>query len=689
MSTVSWLHISDLHILSNDPEWENYRECLLKAFHKKPSKPKFVVITGDYRNIWKNESFNKAEQFIRELMFSLDLDLVKDLFIVPGNHDLQPRLMEKSSMSKHIPFLPKQLDADRRTLELKKLLPAGLSPWKPKANEKQWLSKHEKDPENYIDRLCGVERDSVEDNNIVDIPYLLHGFNAYREMAASLIPWYLEGGTDPAAAHCRKWEDDGGTQFNIVHLNTALVADGSRCHYQALDLRNAQRVLGSIQNGFPTLIIAHNSFYDLHPEIQKELLPGIKSANVCMWLCGDWHIFSSESKIWCPGKTNPIPIYICGKGSPDNRDSFSENGFFYYEWDGTSFTAQSFDWHLQNTVTPNSISKTFPDHVGIPTATAAPCRQLSTPQPKRLFIGYLSCNPKVALYEKYHLGHALFIHMLDQKLRNHDHVVILTSSYVLNPNQNIEAIQKKIQYTRNMIHMWKACFSNQVNVVDIKDYLGGPILIEPVDQALLIYVSKMEFKITDNLKFYSIIEKWHQIGDLENTNDEYNYILDLFEVEHQSSIYKKEEVLSFAYLLYKRPVWYNSIWLINFIHFWNMQMYPFVQKNLGISVESNEIFIVEAKRNAYVWNAISYCVKRFSYMNFPKVEYFQSLLDTDCAHPMKSSNKESTFFLKDYGAGKDCSKAFGDHLHQMFETEKSPSEVADEYFHRLNLEEYR
>lgn len=659
MNKVRWLHISDLHILGNDPAWKNYRSYLLQSIKENELKPDFVVITGDYRNIWKKENFVESERFIRDLMGTLNLKLEHDLFIIPGNHDLEPPQKD-----------------DVRTNELKKLMPDGVEPWQKSEDKEDWLQKNEQDPSNYIDRLCGIKRNNEEDKNIVNIQCLLSGFELYEEMAKSLIPWYKMEGVAPAAVHYRTWEGHERLQFNFLHINTALIADGGRCHYQALDLLRAQEVLQEIKsNGRPTIILAHNSFYDLHPEIQKHFLPEMEGANVCAWLCGDTHRADMESEIPCSNGRDKIPIFVAGRAAPDNADTYSENGFYYYSWNGQAVKTKYYSWSLSGDEKekPKAV-KSFPVYVS----------NKSLLEKKYLYIGYLSCNPNIVFKEKYHLGHAYFIHKIDQIQREGSNVAIFTSSYILGNNRTREIIRRDNEYAVNMIHKWGECFDGRVEVVDVSTKIERGIESGVQNQQFIDYVSEMEFRLNGDDRANGIIEKWYQTGEIRSS--ECGYIKDFFKVDHQHD-YTEDEILSFAYLLYKRPVWYNNTWLVNFIRFWNVHMYPYIRDNLGISIKSQDIRIIEATRNSYVWSAISYCAKKFNFTSFPEVVYFENLLDTDCKHPMKSSNRDKVFLLKDYGENKTYSDEFIDHIHKMFGTNKSPAEVAEEYFRRLHLDE--
>ena len=668
---VRWLQISDLHIMLNSPSWEDYRDELFRFFEADPGrKPNFVVITGDYRNIRKNEPFELAEQFITELMKRLGLSS-NDLFMIPGNHDTS--VLNKDADGNMV-------IGSRYALEMQRLLPDGLTPGEHIDDGKvtDWLNKCKDDPSDYLDRLCDVTRGDTDNENAVFIPSLLSSFAKYRHMVDRMVPWYCEAKQDPTEPHSRKWEAPGGLGFNIVHLNTALVADGSRGHYQALDLLNSKKVLRGIQNGLPTLVLAHNSFYDLHPKIQDQLKQSMSAARVCAWLCGDEHIFSSDKSISCStaGGTYSIPIYVCGKGAPDHGDDYSENGFFLYEADKQSLTLRSFQWNLEEGIREKE-TKTEP--------LADPERSVAVPkEKKRLLIGYLSCNPDVSAKDKYHLGHAYFIHSMDSR-RETDHLMLLTSSYIFKPNRDICSIQREAEYAKEFVCRWEDCFDRQVRVIDIKQYLQEDSPWDETDEKLLSYISRMELRLYQKPEWVGFIKTWNDTGIIDEIA--YESIMKVLKVEGSTSAYTQKEVMSFAYLLYKRPTWYSGPWLINFMHFWNFRLQSLVKDSLGLDVAPDDIFIVEARRNHYVWDAMSYCAKRFAYMNFPKVEYIENILGKDCRRPMKSSNCDNAVFLANYEESAKYSKRFSDHIREMFGAGKELNEIAMDYSARLNLED--
>lgn len=662
MPKTTWLHFSDFHIFMNDPAWENYIRCLKEQLTKM-EHPDFLVITGDYHNVWAGEGFDKGERFIRDLMTELGLNLTRDLFMIPGNHDM---CTQRKKTVKHFPHKKKEIDDDPRTHEMKKLLPSGLLPWERSAPQKEWLDKHESDPANYLDRLCHIARSNAEDENMMEFDSLLKGFSDYCKLVELLIPFYRQSGINPGVNHPRKWEKSGKASINIIHLNTAIIADGSRNHYQAVNLHQAQDVLNGINNGLPTLVLAHNSFYDLHPRIQEQLITPLSNANVCAWLCGDAHRFSKDREIARPSGDArvPIPIVVCGRGAIDHKDSYSENGFLAYSLDEEKIKVTRFAWLTDHFEEKEELSIL----VDVP-----------HPESKRLVIGYLSCNPSVEFEAKYHLGHAYFIHKMDRFLQEGYYAVIMTSSFLQRHNRSEESIKADTRYVSDMLKMWENCFHSQVKVLDIKDYFSQSLDADAISSSLINYIQSMETKMECENQCHIIVRKWFETGQV--SDPDYEYIQNFFD-DKSGSPAEKNELMSFAYLLHKRPMWYSSLWLLRFMNFWNRYIYYLIVSKLNIPVEREQFFIIESKRNRYVWDAITYCAKRFSYMNIPKVECFDSLLDIDCEQPMKSSNRDKAVFLADSDS-RVYSDTFVQYVKQMFGEDRSPNQIAQEYYSRL------
>lgn len=95
---------------------------------------------------------------------------------------------------------------------------------------------------------------------------LLEIFSGYELFVKKLIPNY------PAEAHCRLWRN----KINFIHCNTAIAADGHTKENQLLDVDRMDSL--DYSDSYPNIILAHNNFGDLHPDVQKR----VKNVIRCM-----------------------------------------------------------------------------------------------------------------------------------------------------------------------------------------------------------------------------------------------------------------------------------------------------------------------------------------------------------------------------------------------------------------------
>jgi 3',5'-cyclic AMP phosphodiesterase CpdA len=92
MSTITWLHLSDLHFRGNELHtWDE--NVVLRAFlvdvreriASDGLRPDFIAVSGDIAFSGAPEEYTLAERFLDELLEVTDLSKTQ-LFIVPGNH---------------------------------------------------------------------------------------------------------------------------------------------------------------------------------------------------------------------------------------------------------------------------------------------------------------------------------------------------------------------------------------------------------------------------------------------------------------------------------------------------------------------------------------------------------------------------------------------------------------------------
>ncbi len=283
------LHLSDLHIV-NQSSWNNMREAVFKKLHDKmhdlPDNQKMIIITGDFHNFWEN-TYVEATKFIKRLAKETNVDIEQDVFVIPGNHDMH-------------------LSDDPRT----------------KKNQSNSIKSTVNDP------------DEIEDEMTIEM--LMDPFEMYSAFVRNL-GIYKESDPNPASVHVRRWRE----KLNILHTNTAIVADGIAEHKnkQLLDIfkMTSEDIRKELSNGLPTIALGHNSFYDLHEKIQIGVSAFFSQEQVNVYLAGDQHRFNKDREkqfIYLNDNFSDktIPNIICAKCSADSKDKYSDFGFIIHDW---------------------------------------------------------------------------------------------------------------------------------------------------------------------------------------------------------------------------------------------------------------------------------------------------------------------------------------------------------------------
>lgn len=275
---IRWLHISDLHI-KDKADWNNYRKELLRKCSE-IGKFNLVVVTGDFHDFSDGNSFERAKNFLQELIQKLELDISNDLFLIPGNHD-------------------------------------GVTPIE---NKKLYISAAQHKPLD-MDKEC--------------IGTLMSSFQAYEAFVKELIPDYPE---HPAEVHSRMWRN----KINFIHCNTALVADGHTKNNQVMDVDKL--ALLNFSEDCPNIILAHNNFEDLNKEIQESIKDAIRNNSIRAYLCGDRHIESAKQITYENKQNRQIPCVGCYESAPDPSDGYSNVGIIIGEWKSETVELRGWSW---------------------------------------------------------------------------------------------------------------------------------------------------------------------------------------------------------------------------------------------------------------------------------------------------------------------------------------------------------
>lgn len=241
--------------------------------------PEILLITGDIHNY--GNDFEPFKQYIRDLMTEGNLKN-SDVFIVPGNHDVDNNLSDKEARNR-------------------------------KAYIGYILSEAEKDPDCYK-------------NYRDDLASYFKGFN-------DTVNEVLDGTLKQDTVHHYIWKK----KLNIITLNTALVSDG-KDHQQILDGDRLADL--NPCNGLPTIVIGHHEIsclFESHQSILKSLMASWK---ISFYACGDRHRNKQGllDDVMCDNVK--IPVIVAGKGSVENGDDYSDISFLIYEIDDVSHNVQ-------------------------------------------------------------------------------------------------------------------------------------------------------------------------------------------------------------------------------------------------------------------------------------------------------------------------------------------------------------
>lgn len=296
------LHISDLHLFV-DPQWNNMKNAILYSVRKKlinvPRGNKLLVITGDFHNFVQN-NYDQAEQFLLQLFKAMDIEADKDVFVVPGNHDVSNKNIGNDRLL--------YIQAIRSKPEM---LQSG------------------------IDKLLLYFDDYIKFVKTIKI---------YPENCDIL----------PVTVHVRTWRN----KINFLHLNTVLIADGSIKNEQMTDTIAAtlDDIRKQLRNdNLPCIAFGHNSFFDLLASQQTILSAMFFQENISAYLCGDRHIKNlnrAENQIVLSNKISSvtIPNIVSYRSSTDENDRYSDFGMIWQLWNENTnhVSLEFFKWDPQD-----------------------------------------------------------------------------------------------------------------------------------------------------------------------------------------------------------------------------------------------------------------------------------------------------------------------------------------------------
>ena len=308
MGKIRWLHISDLHY---DREMMGDWPVRQEDFPDKDID--FYCFYG--RSAYLRKRLQRRKALLAGLAERYHLNPNEDVFIVPGNHDVDPY----RSLTEEIDAVKSEKgrkDAERKA---KKAAKAASKSFEDFA----------------IERLKHL-RNAPSDALNADGSHLSHRFSEYCEAVESICgPATFLRDRDPFAyadTFCRKWKD----KINLIHVNSALLSCSNTYLAQILDIC-ALNDLGhddTFDRTLPTMVLAHHNYAELAFTQRKALKPILADLNVRAYLNGDCHQYSEDNILLDGGRA--IPCFTAPSIYKAQGDDAASIGFYLYEMDTAS-----------------------------------------------------------------------------------------------------------------------------------------------------------------------------------------------------------------------------------------------------------------------------------------------------------------------------------------------------------------
>ena len=245
--TIKWIHFSDLHMNSDrHMETEELRAQLLSFIHQNNIQCDYAFCTGDIRN--GGQSYSGAKEYIKKLCAALNVP-IENLYVVPGNHDVNRDLRSRRKAIKTISF------------------------YNPISG------KHEGE----YSSVKGV----IEPNSLDKIYLGLKEFrdfigDLYSEHDPNRIKYYEK----PQNPHFVIQTND----FNILHIDSTITyMKNQERHELVIGTWPLWEALEDINDNLPTIVLSHFPIMSFTQDERNNILHLLRSRNICLWLCGHEH----------------------------------------------------------------------------------------------------------------------------------------------------------------------------------------------------------------------------------------------------------------------------------------------------------------------------------------------------------------------------------------------------------------
>jgi predicted MPP superfamily phosphohydrolase len=240
MPTIRWLHFSDIHFNIMGTETEIIREKLLEYLHLLNVNFDFAFCTGDIRNAPDCDYPINSAHYIKNVLSSINVEPT-NLFIVPGNHDIERDITIRITAIDRL-----QNDPD------KKYIP------------EQGIIKSED----------------------------LHDLKSGRDQYYSLLSEIY----DKDKSRIYFYKDNENPHFlierellNIVHVDSTLFYKKGNENNLFIGNNSLLRIIEKCNPKKPTIVITHYSFDQMDRREQNQIISIFRQYHVKLWLSGHEH----------------------------------------------------------------------------------------------------------------------------------------------------------------------------------------------------------------------------------------------------------------------------------------------------------------------------------------------------------------------------------------------------------------
>lgn len=238
---IRWLHISDLHLGSTDLSTDRLRDELLSFLQKEGIRCDYVFCTGDIRTASKGDHpfTDDMAKYLHLLCESTNTP-IENLFIVPGNHDIDRDAPDRKAAIERVKF--------------------------------KW--------QGYYEPAKGVIRQE-------DMAAIMEGEKDFVNFLSKVYPAdRLSMYGNPNRPHFNIETCD----FNVLHVDsTVSYTEGQEATDLIIGTHLLYKEIQGLNKMKPTIILTHYPFTSLLQDEKKQLAILLQKNGIKLWLAGHEH----------------------------------------------------------------------------------------------------------------------------------------------------------------------------------------------------------------------------------------------------------------------------------------------------------------------------------------------------------------------------------------------------------------